>query len=289
MSIIALNQVIYKILGAERSSRLAFSWLGKLMIGNWDKEKIFSARKGIKLKLTKKEAFYLGIFHLGAVHFLETLVVEKILTKRDVIIDIGAYKDGWFSLLSAKIIGKKGHVYSFEPHPVFSKQLQENINLNGFTNITVEELAISDKKGRAPFYGAGLASSLFRDTLSKVYSFSPKPNFLVETTTLDSYTEKRNLKKVRFIKIDAGGAEMKVFRGAKSLLSSPSAPDIMVEISDSELKAGGSNRNEVLSYLDNFGYKPFNFTIEGLEPYSRKKGQTTLNLFFSKSPLPLSR
>ncbi len=285
ITLIALNQAIYKMIGARMSSKLAYSWLGKLMMGDLNAEKIFTVRGGIKLKLTQKEAIDLGIFHLGAVHLFETFVIEKILSEGDVAIDVGTYKDGWHSLLSAKIVGKKGHVYSFEPHPVFFKQFLENIKLNGFDNITVEKLGISDKQGTAPFYSIVLASSLFRDTLSEVYQFPEKPDLSIKTTTLDNYAKKRGLKKIKFIKIDAGGAEMKVFTGAKNLLSSRSAPDIMVEISDNELKAGGSHREEVLSYLNSLGYEAFIFTPKGLRSYSHKGNQITPNLFFTKRKL----
>src|SRR3989338_8060566 len=113
ISIYSLNQIVYKILGAERSTKLAYSPLGRLIIGDPEGEKIFIARDGIKLKLKKKEAIKLGIYHLGAVHLLETLAIKKILVEGDVVVDIGAYIDGWYGLLAAKIIGKKGHVYSF--------------------------------------------------------------------------------------------------------------------------------------------------------------------------------
>ena len=286
ISIYSLNQIVYKILGAERSTKLAYSPLGRLIIGDPEGEKIFIARDGIKLKLKKKEAIKLGIYHLGAVHLLETLAIKKILVEGDVVVDIGAYIDGWYGLLAAKIIGKKGHVYSFEPHPIFFKRLRENIKLNGFTNITAERLAVSDKKSSALFYEAGSSSSLYTDQLSKNEIQSQKPIF-IETVTLDSYIKKKKIKKVNFLKIDAEGADMKVLRGAKNLLSTSQEPDLMVEVLDMNLNAAGSRRNEILSYLDCFGYKPYIFTHEGLKPYSKSEDQITPNLFFTKRALLL--
>lgn len=284
ISTYSLNQIVYKILGAERSTKLAYSFLGRLIAGDPESEKIFTARDGIKLKLKKKEAIKLGIYHLGAVHLLETLAIKKILAEGDIVVDIGAYIDGWYGFIAARIIGKKGHVYSFEPHPVFFRRLVENIKLNGFTNITAERLAISDKKGSARFYEAGSSSSLYTEQLSKE-EMNPQKPILIKTIALDSYIKMKNIKKVRFLKIDAEGTDMKVLRGAKNLLSSSHAPDLMIEILDKNLNAAGSKRNEIFSYLDKLAYKPFIFTHEGLRNYHRRGDQITPNLFFTKRAL----
>jgi FkbM family methyltransferase len=273
------NRVIYRILGAKGSARLARSWLGelfaKLIIRNPDAVEVFEGEDGIKLKLPKNEAKRFGLCYLGVINPFETAVVKKILSEGDNFMDIGAYQDGWYSFLAAKLIGESGHVYSFEPHPVSFQGLRENVELNNVTNITAEKLALSDKKGKAFFYDAGVLSSLFKSKLS-----SSQP-LTVQTTTLDSYIQEKKIRRVRLIKIDTEGAEMKILRGAKDLLSS-TAPDLIVEVVDDHLKVAGSNRNELLSYLERFGYKPFIFTSNGLKPYIDSKGQPTPNLFFTK-------
>jgi len=49
--------------------------------------------------------------------------------------------------MAAARVGKEGHVYSFEPCSSTFKILQENIRINKFDNVSLYNLAISDKVG----------------------------------------------------------------------------------------------------------------------------------------------
>lgn len=278
------NQLLYKILGPERSTRLAYSWLGRVIkkfLLKQNKVQVFKGKEGINLKLSKKEALELGFYYLGVVNPRETEVLKKILSQGDVFIDVGAYKDGWHSLLAARLVGKQGKVYAFEPHPEFFKRLKENIRFNKLTNIRAERLALSDKKGKAFFYEAEESSSFFKKQIPQQKLTAERP-IIVQTITLDSYLRKQRIRKVRLVKIDVEGAEMRVLKGAKKLLSSKTAPCLMIEVVESHLKVAGSSKKEFLSFLHQFGYRPCIFTARGLRLYRRDRRQPTRNLFFTK-------
>lgn len=282
--VVILSSLIYKIIGGGPSSILAHSWFGKfiykVLFGSVTQFKIFSTNEDIKVKLNAQEALTLGIVYLGTINKYETKILKKIIKPGDVVIDIGAYVDGWYTLLAAKLTGNKGHVYAFEPHPVYFQRLKENVQLNQLTNITLERLGIFNKNGRSMFYEAQFGSSIIKSHVAALTKIKPK-EIAIQTITLDTYVKAKNIRQVSLIKIDVEGAEMAVLRGGNRLLRSKNAPDLVVEVFDIQLRRGGSSEAKLLSYLKRLGYTPYMFTANGLIPY-KKERHSTLNLFFSK-------
>src|SRR5260370_25613059 len=62
------------------------------------------------------------------------------------VVDIGAH-GGYFSLIGASRVGATGRVYAFEPYPASFRELQRNIELNGYKNIHAVRKAVSDRTG----------------------------------------------------------------------------------------------------------------------------------------------
>lgn len=138
-----------------------------------------------------------------------TNVFKKLLKRGMSVIDVGAHI-GYYSLLSASLVGEEGKVFSFEPEPNNYNELINNISLNNFMNIQTVNSAAGDKNG---------FSSLF---ISKTWSgkhsllqTSPdmKDSVRVPVITLDSYI---NSQKIDLIKTDTEGNDLKVLSGAKN-------------------------------------------------------------------------
>lgn len=282
--VVMLSGLLYKIIGGGPSSILAHSWFGKIMYqiisGPKTQFKIFPTNEGIKVKLNTQEALTLGIVYLGTINKYETKILKTIIKPGDVVIDIGAYVDGWYTLLAAKLAGNKGHVFAFEPHPIYFQRLKENVQLNQFTNVTLERLGIFNKNGSSTFYEAQFGSSIIKSQVVAMTKIKPK-EITIQTTTLDAYIKSKNIRHVSLIKIDVEGAEMSVIKGGNRLLQSKNAPDLVVEVFDIQLRRGGSSEAKLLSYLKRLGYIPYMFTANGLSPYKQEQ-HSTLNLFFSK-------
>ena len=66
---------------------------------------------------------------------------------------------------------------------------------------------------------------------------------------LDNYLKEKNIEKVDFIKCDVEGFELKVLKGAKSLLSSEEPPIILIEINERLSNAAGYEGIEILRFL----------------------------------------
>lgn len=277
---------MYQILGPSRSSMLAYGNLGRLFLKilykDLNKERVFYSNEKIKLKLTPQEASLLGLIFFGSINPQETKLIKDKLKSGDIFIDVGAYIDGWHSLVAAKRVGNQGKVYTFEPHPIYYQRLSQNVKLNKFKNIKLEQVAVSNKIGLKTFYVAENLSSFYRKHIVG-YNNKQKP-IKVKTTTLDHYIQTNKIDKINLVKVDVECAEMEVLKGARKLLSRKNAPDLLIEVVDTYLKIAGSSEKEVLQFLRSFGYKAYTLEPSGLSLYngisSKRDG---VNLFFSRN------
>ena len=144
----------------------------------------------------------------------ESAVSEKLINTvrpTDVIFDVGAWI-GPYTLLLSKLARS---VVAFEPCPTSRKILEENLERNGVTNVTVVGLALSDNEGRETIYYYNpykqddiLASSM----LNMVDRGGTGKGLSIPTTTIDAYCERTGVKPDG-IKIDVEGYESKVLKG----------------------------------------------------------------------------
>ena len=79
----------------------------------------------------------------GTTNFLKT-----ILKKGMNVINIGA-NIGYFTLLAAREVGPDGKVFAFEPFPQTVELLKKNIDSNGYKNVEVISMAVSDRKEKS--------------------------------------------------------------------------------------------------------------------------------------------
>jgi FkbM family methyltransferase len=130
------------------------------------------------------------------------------------VFDVGAHVGEW-TLLFSELVGPSGRVVAFEPDPVARASLRNNLEMNGISNVTVQQESLSDKAGkvllRAERFGSGL-SSIVRPHAPGGYS-----ELEVEATTLDEYCGARALYP-NWIKIDAEGSEPLIVRGMHRLI-----------------------------------------------------------------------
>jgi len=103
-------------------------------------------------EIVANNIFYSGIFgnYEG-----ESLRLWYELSKEvnGLVLDIGAYS-GIYSLVAASA-NNQSRIIALEPHPRNFDLLYKNIQINGFSNITTENLALSNKTGQVTFYNEG--------------------------------------------------------------------------------------------------------------------------------------
>lgn len=226
--------------------------------------------KGIVLINVQGNKMYVNADETGIVPWLlmdgvmekyETELFKKTIKENMLVIDVGA-NIGYFTLIAAKLVGKEGIVYAFEPVPHNYKLLCKNIEANDYTNVTPVLKALSNKCGKDKLWLDKIDFAIPSFSKENVLFCSEnkvleKNNFMeVETTTLDEFFKsivKNN--KIDVIKIDTQGAEGHVIDGAEEILRGNNNLKIFMEFWPEGLMRFGVDPLELLHRLQKYGFK----------------------------------
>jgi FkbM family methyltransferase len=191
------------------------------------------------------------------------------------VIDIGA-SYGFYALTMAERAGENGKVWAFEPADLPFSHLTESIRLNHFNNIYPEKFALTDTPGNVTMNIVKDSENNFLS--SKNFTNKSSGEETVVSLSLDSAMLKYNWENIDFLKIDAEGEEINIFKGGQNFLERES-PLIMFEIKHLDKKL----LQEVLTkYSYNFYQLVPGLNI--LVPFDFKVSQEPflLNLFCCK-------
>jgi len=156
--------------------------------------------------------------------FVEAL--ERKLRLGGVYYDVGS-NVGQFLIPMAKIVGERGQVIGFEPHPVNHQRLMRNVALNRLMNVRVFQVALGDGNGDIQIYGAsGIATVVPR--AAAWHGSSPVAS--IQTMRGDDLRRGAGLPIPRALKVDVEGAEFAVLSGLKESLSSSSCELLCCEV-----------------------------------------------------------
>ena len=184
-----------------------------------------------------------SLLTLGVWEKLETDIFLSLIKPHMTVVDVGAHI-GYYTLLAAKRVRQ---VYSFEPDPDTFQLLTQSVQINGYSNVSCFQSAVSDKTGRAKFHvdSEAWANSLCSDNVG-----SPVAHLEVGTVSLDDlYVSGALGDCVHLIKIDAQGAETLVLDGAEKVLSD-CRPIVLLEVEPDRLHNMGSNSADLLRRLE---------------------------------------
>ena len=175
----------------------------------------------------------------------ETAIFKKYIKDGDVVVDAGAYI-GYYTVLSSKLVGGKGKVYSFEPSQENYDVLVKNIKLNNCDNIHIVRKAVSDKQGTVTFYPNPCNAS--GSTMFKDYSThnDHDPKVIVDTTSLDDAIGNG---RADFIKMDIEGGETNALKGMTNVIKNNPQLKMIVEVFPIGLKNVGSSLEEFVESL----------------------------------------
>jgi FkbM family methyltransferase len=206
---------------------------------------------GSKMHLDPKDCLKLSINEIFEP--LETNLVKNEVHSDDVVIDVGA-NVGYYTLLMAKLTGQNGKVFSFEPEPSNFNLLKENVEINSYQNVTLEQKAVANMNGKTKLYLCETNTEMHRLYQSNSKKFNK--SIEVDVTTLDDYFKKsKYLNKINFIKIDAEGSELDVLKGMKTILKENIKLKIMLEFIPRHLLGSGSEPQELIEFLQNQNFQ----------------------------------
>lgn len=213
----------------------------------------------------------------------EIKFITHFLKTSDCFIDIGS-NFGLYALIAAKKVGRKGRVFAFEPASKTFARLERNIRLNHVKNILPSRVALSSSPGMLPMSisqdGHDAWNSLTMPARGEHYLSE-----MVQTITLDDFVKEKGLMEgIKMIKIDVEGWEKEVVRGGLATLSAEWAPVLQVEFSEPALIAAGTSSSDLISFLENLGYKMYRYLgkTERLLAFEHKGEPLDRNLYAIK-------
>ncbi len=195
------------------------------------------------------------------------------------VIDVGAHV-GIYSMLSSELVGKTGHVHSFEPTPWTFRILTENTKK--LPNVTIHNQAISETEQTLTFadYGPGYGAynsankSGAPDTTRQPHKIS------VGSVSLDSFCEEKSLHP-DIIKIDSEGYEREVLLGSKTILTNTATKRPLVTIEVAGGVTWAENSHQAFSLLTSYGYTPYEIHPNGMiAPHTFRDSYQYDNLLF---------
>ena len=189
----------------------------------------FAMVQDSKMYLGTDDNYNLSIY--GIYEPKETLIVKKMIKEGQNVIDIGA-SIGYYTLLFSRLVGVSGKVYAFESNLERFDLLRKNVQVNGYTNVILENKAISNKNGESIIFGEK-----------------------AQTVSLDSYFNPDD--KIDFVKIDVEGHEKHVFEGMKEILKQNHNIKIMFEFHPKVLAEYKTTSEELLKFIEDSNFKMF--------------------------------
>jgi len=198
----------------------------------------------------KLRPFYPGEASVIADIYEYGLYDQLNLREGETVFDIGAHI-GAFTVKASKIVGKKGRVISFEPHPENFGLLKENIEINNCSNVIPFQAALFHKKGK---YELSLSGISIAHSLVIERGWGWGEGILVNCSTIDAIMKETvfdELKENRIdaIKIDAEGAEKLLLEGGANAIAS-FRPKIAVAAYHTP-----AQELEITEYLETIGYE----------------------------------
>jgi FkbM family methyltransferase len=210
----------------------------------------------------------------------EQLFIAKILRKGDYMVDIGA-NIGLYSLIAAKLVGRKGRVISFEPTPKIYNRFAKNIEINSFKNIDLRNIALSNIQGDFPFYISENGYDAW-NSFAKTDNEKFQNKVEVPTALLDNELSISEKPKIKFIKIDVEGWEKFIIEGGRNYFMEYS-PIVMVEFTESNTLAAGYFVQEIYDLMNELGYKWYRFENGQLQIETKKDKYPYSNLIAFKT------
>jgi len=206
----------------------------------------------------------------------ETELLKKIIGRGAVVVDVGA-NIGWFTLLSANIIGEKGRVLAFEPDPVSFSLLLRSKQKNAFENIQAFNMCASNKEGSQKLWlSSGNLGN--HSTVRQVGDNSID----VRTVTLDKILEKLKIGIIDLLKVDVEGAEPEVIEGVQQYLLASKIKNIFLEWNPESWTTRKELVEIIMSKYNVYQFVRSPFLIKKLnEPLSQKTQRGNLFLRLS--------
>ncbi len=179
--------------------------------------------------------------------YLTELMLSKIKVG-DVVLDIGA-NIGYYAVLFADKVGKKGKVIAIEPDPVNFEILQKNIKENKLFNVVAVQAAVGNENKKMKIFES---KENFGD--HRLWQNPSKSPFDKRETSdifcrrLDDLLKELEYQKIDFIKMDVQGFESLTIEGGEKIIEK-NKPIIFFEYWPWGNKNAGSDIKKMMNFF----------------------------------------
>lgn len=197
-----------------------------------------------------------------------TRLITNLLQPGMAMVDIGAHI-GYYTLLGARAVYPKGHIYALEPDPSLLQLLRKNVKVNGYEQlVTIVPKACTSSSGKASFYEGSLYTDINGAGLS------------VDTISLDEFFSAGGWPRIDLVKMDIEGAEKEALDGMRELSKRNPWLKLIVEFNPVMMDHASVEPKEFFGMLQTLGFRSFS-VIHDLP----REGVTELSIPDGISPL----
>jgi FkbM family methyltransferase len=235
--------------------------LGRLLAQTTRTERVAALCNGARIVVNLEEQYARDLYFHGVFEGDLTRIVTRLVTEGSVVFDVGANL-GYYTCLTAPLVGRTGSVHAFEPDPDSFGRLAKTVAMNGFAcRIDINNLAVhtaSDQDLRlytsTTADGKGLASMIHDHQWGRF-----DHSVVVKTIALGDYIRAHAVGRIDLMKIDVEGWEILALRGMEDVLRYCPPKAMLIESTSDGLVGP----NELVAYLRGFGYTAHD-TLGGL-------------------------
>jgi FkbM family methyltransferase len=211
---------------------------------------------------TSRHGLAKGLKRKGGLAFLpsfvprstEMLKEEQFIAGLDftgqTVFDIGG-DQGIYTLFFARKVGETGKVFTFEPNPTSYRHIVTNVELNGFKNVQVKNIALGDKLGKVtlvfPAFDPGRGSA-DEGITQQITGEGTAKTIQTPLNTADSLITEGELPPPDFAKIDVEGFERPVLVGMRETIDKWH-PTLFIEIHGANPELKRQNIRGVVALL----------------------------------------
>jgi FkbM family methyltransferase len=213
--------------------------------------KLFKTSEGFSIVAGLADQVGKDLFFHGVYEPITTAVIKHLLRPGDIFMDVGA-NIGFFALLAARLVGRTGKVYAFEPNEETRLMMIESLRANEIEHVVVDPRACTEKSGRFILVPGGL-TNLGGTKVEKASVENGEGS--VEGVRLDDFFAEEGLENVRLLKMDIEGGEDAALAGMERALERRLVDYLLVEFHPVYDKARGAERvDELLRKITGNGY-----------------------------------
>jgi FkbM family methyltransferase len=177
----------------------------------------------IRLDMQVDKDYWLGTYEPNL-----QAALHKLVPPGAVVYDVGA-NIGYVSLLLAKVAGRTGKVYAFEPLPSNLEQLKRNVELNGMEErISIVPAAVTRSFGPVRFLvhaSGGMGKAAGSAGREDIY----QTEIIVDGISLDEFAYGQENPLPQVVKMDIEGGEVLALPGMRRLLAE-ARPLLLMEL-----------------------------------------------------------